>query len=217
MKNRRLTILFIVMTIGGSPQVWQRLGDLIATVQHKAQIKFLSMVLSPRAGDDGAETTENARVEHPALCKAAAFDRAEGESQAKPDSSPRKTKTPRRAASINSEERGALALTDAVKGEAKFSSQHLNPAGSENRLAMHGVGFAPAEMATVRSNVVEVVVLPQINSFAPAFVDVGNTLKLKKTFEQTKAFRQKIHYVIGRPTQPPPPLRTDSVSAEREG
>jgi hypothetical protein len=216
MKNRRLTILFVIMTLGSSPQVWQQLRNLLSAVQHKAQIKFLSMVLSPRADSDAVETTPTVQAEHLASCKASGFEQVQGKSQAKPNSSPRKMKTQRRA-SVSSEEQEALALADLAKAEGKLSSLHLNAARSENHLTMQGVDFAPTATVTDRGSIVEVVVLPQIDAIAPTFIDSGNFLKLKKTFEESKVLHQKTRYLIDRHIQPLPSLKADAASTEKEG
>jgi hypothetical protein len=206
------------MTIGGSPQLWQQLSNLVSAVQHKAQIKFLSMVLSPQADSDAVEESPSAQAEQFSSCKASAFGQTQDETQAKPDSSSRKRKAERRTA-VSSEEQEALALADVVKEKGKPPLTHLHSPQQEaqNLLAMHAVDFTATASATDRSSVVEVVVLPRIDSAAPAFIDNGNILKLKKTFEETKALRQKAHYFISRPIQPLPPTKMDAVSSEREG
>ena len=57
MKNKRLTILCVaVVALAGSPRVWHETGKLLAIVQHKAQVKFWSLVLQP--GDRESSNVE---------------------------------------------------------------------------------------------------------------------------------------------------------------
>ncbi len=68
MKHKRMAMLFVLVTFAGSPPVWQKLGNLIAAVQHRAQIKFLSMVLSPGTGEAKALEVPATLNEHVASC-----------------------------------------------------------------------------------------------------------------------------------------------------
>lgn len=57
MKNRRLTIFCVALVaLAGTPRAWQEAGKLLAAVQHKAQVKFWSMVIQPK-------TRESAGIE----------------------------------------------------------------------------------------------------------------------------------------------------------
>jgi hypothetical protein len=52
MKNRRLTIFCVaLMVVAGTPRAWQEVNKLLAIIQHKAQVKFWSMVLQPKDGE----------------------------------------------------------------------------------------------------------------------------------------------------------------------
>lgn len=65
MKNRRLTIFCVAMiALAGAPRVWQEAGKLLAFAQHKAQVKFWSMVLQPKARESagGAELVASAQL-----------------------------------------------------------------------------------------------------------------------------------------------------------
>jgi hypothetical protein len=75
MKNRRLTILCVAMvTLAGTPRAWQEAGKLLAAIQHKAQVKFWSMVMQPKALDTaGTELMASAR---PSSLSPASFDSA---------------------------------------------------------------------------------------------------------------------------------------------
>src|SRR5688572_9928186 len=58
MKSKRLTILCVaIVAPAGSPRVWTEAGKLLAIVQHKAQVKFWSMVLEP-----GAQRSSNVEL-----------------------------------------------------------------------------------------------------------------------------------------------------------
>jgi len=218
MKNKRLAILFVVVTLGGSPQVWQQLSNLIAAVQHRAQIKFLSMVLTPQTGVDEVETAPLAQSEHLTSCQGSAFEQTQSDSKATTDSSPRKIKTERRAA-VRSEEHQTLALKDAAKvdkGESLFHLANL-ARSTQNRLTMHGVTSVPPEIAMAKSDVVEVVVLPKMDTFAPAFIDSASLPKLRKALEDNKVMRLKTRYIINRPLLSLPPSKIDAVGTERAG
>jgi hypothetical protein len=218
MKNRRLIILFVVVTLGGSPQVWQQLNNLIAAVQHRAQIKFLSMVLTPQTGADEVETAPLAQPEHLASCQGSLFGQAQSDSKAKTDSSSRKVKPQRRAAIVPEEPR-TLALEGAAKvdkGESLLRPDNLART-AQNRLTMHAVANVPPEIAMAKSNIVEVVVLPKIDTFAPAFIDSASLSKLRKTVEDNKAMRLKTRYIITRPALSLPSSKIDTVGVERAG
>jgi hypothetical protein len=219
MKNKRLAILFVVVTLGGSPQVWQQLNNLIAAVQHRAQIKFLSMVLTPQTGADEVETAPLPQSEHFASCTGSPIvPEAQSDSKAKTGSAPRKIKTERRALP-SSEEPMTLALKDAAKVDVDESLLHLDNLArtAQNHLTMHGVTNAPREIAMAKSNIVEVVVLPKMNAFAPVALDSANLSKLKKTLEDNKVVRVKARYLITRPLLSLPSSKIDVVGTERAG
>jgi hypothetical protein len=217
MKNKRVAILFVVVTLGGSPQVWQQLSNLVAAVQHKAQMTFLSMVLSPRTGSD--ETTPSLLSEHLASCEGSSFNQAQVYSRTVTDSSPRKVRAPQRATAARVEEPETLVLKETAKVDEGESLPRLhNPAHlAENPLTMHAVTAVPPEIAMNQSNVVEVVVLPQLYSVAPAFIESANLIKLKKTLDENKVMRLKTRYLINRPILPLPPSKAEAIGGERAG
>jgi hypothetical protein len=52
MKSKRLTIFCVaLMVLAGTPRAWQEVNKLLAIIQHKAQVKFWSMVLQPKDGE----------------------------------------------------------------------------------------------------------------------------------------------------------------------
>lgn len=54
MKSRRLTVFCVaVIALVGTPRAWQEVSKLIAAVQHKAQVKFWSMVMEPGERQSG--------------------------------------------------------------------------------------------------------------------------------------------------------------------
>ncbi|MDT5063114.1 MAG: hypothetical protein QOH63_3573 [Acidobacteriota bacterium] len=218
MKNKRLAILFVVVTLGGSPQVWQQLSNLVAAVQHKAQIAFLSMVLSPRTGSDEAQATSLVQSERLASCEGSPFNQAQVDFKTRTDSASHKVRTQQRdAARAEVPETVALKETARV-GEGESLPRLHNPEHmAQNFLTMHAVTAVPPEIAMNQSNVVEVVVLPQIYSVAPAFVESTNLLKLKKTLDENKLMRLKTRYLINRPALPLPPSKAEAVGGERAG
>jgi hypothetical protein len=219
MKNKRLAILFVVVTLGGSPQVWQQVNNLIAAVQHRAQIKFLSMVLTPQNGANEVQTlVPLTQFEDIASCQGSPFAQTQSDSKAKTDSSTRKVKPQRRAA-ITSDEPVTLALKEAAKVDQGESLFHLDNLArtTQNRLTMHGVTNAPPEIAMAKSNIVEVVVLPKMDTFAPAFIDSASLPKLRKIMEDSKVMRLKTRYLITRPAISLPPSKIDVVGTERAG
>lgn len=221
MKNKRLTILFVMITLAGSPQVWRQLGNLIDAVQHQAQVKFLSLVLSPQDSSDEVETTPSAQVEHLASsCPASAFEQAPVDSQVRTDSPLRQIKTERRAAS-KPEAHGALALKDTAQDQGASSLHEAKLARVEqNRLTLHSMNSLPTDLAMEKSDIDEMVVVPRIDSFVPVNIDSVNLSNLKKTLEENKAPRQKIRYLIGRPVMPVmvlPAPKAEAISSEREG
>lgn len=218
MKNKRLAIIFVLVTLGGSPQVWRQVGNFVDAVQHKVQLKFLSRVLRPQSGSDQVEMTPVAQAEDLASCPASTLDQVSGDSKIRSDSSPRKVKAERRAA-VKREEQGALAFINSAKSDQGASS--LRPDNlaqvERNRLTMHGVSSVPVDLAIEKSNVIEVVVLPQIEQIVPAFIDSANLPKLKKTFDESKVTRQRTRYLISKPLLTLPPTRADAVGFERAG
>lgn len=63
MKNRRLTIFCVaLLALAATPRAWQEAGKLLAAVQHKAQVKFWSMVLQPKTRESaGLELVASAQ------------------------------------------------------------------------------------------------------------------------------------------------------------
>jgi hypothetical protein len=226
MKNKRLAILFVAVTLGGSPQVWNQLSNLVAAVQHKAQITFLSMVLSPRAGGDEVQATQWSQPGHLASCPGAPFNLAQVDSQTRLDSSSRKVKTQQRTttatiatiATARAEEPQTLALKEMARvDESESLPRQHNPAHmfAQNPLTMHAVTNVPTEIAMNKSNVV--VVLPRLYTVAPTLVESANLIKMRK-LDESKLLRLKTRYQIYRPVLPIAPSKmADAIGVERAG
>ncbi len=107
MKSRRLTIFCVAMiALAGTPRAWREVGKLLAVAQHKAQVKFWSMVLPGERESAGAEMIaaaeplESSSVEVASNCP---LQRGESENQASSRfNTNRRTTTP---ASVRSQAR----------------------------------------------------------------------------------------------------------------
>jgi hypothetical protein len=73
MKNRRLTILCVALVaLAGTPRAWQEAGKLLAAIQHKAQVRFWSMVAQPKTRETAG--TELLATVRPSNLSPAGFD-----------------------------------------------------------------------------------------------------------------------------------------------
>ncbi|MDQ3819064.1 MAG: hypothetical protein M3362_15500 [Acidobacteriota bacterium] len=200
MKNRRSTILVAIMvTLVGTPKVWQEFGNLFSSLQHKTQNRLLSMGLSAQVQENsdrevsGVVRSENLAYTCPAATPKQVSDRS---SDGAPST---KIKVQRRAA-VRSEEPLTLTArvrTDSLKKESLPISEHALAESIQNHLDIRGLTSAFTEEIADKSNVTEVVTLLQTNAIAPVFIERGTDfLKLKKVFEENKLTRQKIRCVI---------------------
>lgn len=205
MKNRRLTLFFVVMTLAVSPQVWQKLGNLWDAIQHRAQFTMLGLVLSPRsAGDEVESEPQSPMVEpqHPTSCQGATLAQAQLPSQPKALAALHKMRTERRVADSlvtataeiadlsDKDETIAFNLQDA-QGE---TAPHLNNLAHESSkpTERRSVTFQMTNTALEKSDVAQTIVIPQINSAAPAFVEnINFQWKLKKILDENRSNRQK--------------------------
>ena len=74
MKSRRLMIFCVALVaLAGTPRAWQEAGKLLAAVQHKAQVKFWSLVLQPK-NRESAATELVARASRPSEISPASLD-----------------------------------------------------------------------------------------------------------------------------------------------
>lgn len=207
MKNRCLTIFFVVMTLAISPQVWQKLGNLLDAIQHRAQVKILSLVLSQQESNDEVEPAATTiQTEHFASCQGSTFVQAQDDVQTKADSTSHKIRTTRHAAD-KSEKPETLAFNAQDKDAQGESLSHLNNIAREipNQWTMRGASFAPRDFAMDKDNVAEALALPQPDSVAPVFVEnVNFQLKVKKILDENKLTRQRVRCPLGKSIPPLP-------------
>jgi len=202
MRNRCLTIFFVVMTLAISPQVWQKLGNLLDAIQHRAQIKMLSLVLSPQNGQVEVEPVAPAVwTEHFASCQGASLAQAQAESQTKPATAFHKIKMELRVADRSEREQESLAFEAQAQEAQGESLPHHNNLAREtpNLWAMHGATFVQTNRAMSKSNIAEAVMLPRLDSVAPVFVEnVNFQFKLRKILDENKLTRQKTRCPLGK-------------------
>jgi hypothetical protein len=73
MNSKRLTIFCVALVaLAGAPRAWQEAGKLLAAVQHKAQVKFWSMVMQPKTPESAS--LELIAAAEPARISPASFD-----------------------------------------------------------------------------------------------------------------------------------------------
>jgi hypothetical protein len=207
MKNRCLTIFFVVMTLAISPQVWQKLGNLLDAIQHRAQIKMLSLVLSPQDGEVEVEPASSTiQSEHFASCQGASLAQAPAESQTKPAAAFHKIKTEQRATDRSEKQEFLAFEIQSQEAQGETLPHHNNPAReTKNLWAMHGATFVQTNAALNKSNIAEAVMLPRLDSVAPVFVEnVNFQFKLRKILDENKLTRQKTRCPLGKsaPTLP---------------
>lgn len=207
MKNRRSTILVAIMvTLVGTPKVWQEFGNLFSALQHKTQSRLLSMGLSAQVQENSEkEVSGMVRSENLASCPATTFKQISDRSS-EGATSP-KIKAHRRAR-VHSEEPLTLTAkvrTDSIRKESLPSSEHALAQAAQNQLDIRELSSALPEAVADKSYVTEVVSLRQLNTIAPVFIERGaDFIKLKKALEDNKLPRQKIR-CVNRTT---PALRT---------
>ena len=222
MKHKRMAVLFVVVTLAGSPPVWQKLSNFVSAVQHRAQIKFLSMVLTPSA--DGSEVRDMPEVEdqYVASCpevssQVACRSRTQQISPSKPSKL-----VANRGSALKTIEQNAPAIERAAK-EARFEAlSHMTELLPETPKAstVPAVAAIPRALTLNDSDVQDLVRLSQRNFSAPVFVDGTNPnihLKLKKILDDRKATRQRTRFVIASPVVAPPATRSEVPGDERSG
>jgi hypothetical protein len=201
MRNRCLTIFFVVMTLAISPQVWQKLGNLLDAIQHRAQIKMLSLVLSPQDSPVEVEPVAPAvQTEHFAFCQSSSLAQAQAESQTKPAAVFHKIKTEQRVADRSEKQESLAFEVQAQEAQGESLPHHNNPAReTPNLWAMHGATFVQTNVAMSKSNIAEAVMLPRLDSVAPVFVEnVNFQFKLRKILDENKLTRQKTRCPLGK-------------------
>lgn len=222
MKSRRLTIFCVALVaLAGTPRAWQEAGKLLAAVQHKAQVRFWSMVLQPK-------TRESANVELVASIQPARLDadcplepqtpqsnRALSNSKAGRKVVSASSQSQRRAPRQNMgggaplSHAGLIATAlEAPRGESKVESlRHsgsIPVASSLSRaaesyaalLALNSTvaATAPLPPPASKSDTFKYVLLPTVNPAVSVLVEKENVLRfkmLRKAVEEPKMIRQK--------------------------
>lgn len=213
MKNRRLTIFFVVMTLAISPQVWQKFGNLLDAIQRQAQVKMLSLVLSPQDGQAESETLSP--IMQPAgfspchgstLTHNSLLAQAQVWSQIGTVLSAHKNGADERAAvRPGKHEAPALDFQDQdMRGE---TLAHVNEFVRETPKlwSVRDATFLPTNAALDNGNIAEYIVLPKLDVVAPMFVENMNVqLKLKKVLDENRLTRQKTRCPLARSVPPLP-------------
>lgn len=187
-----------MVTLVGTPKVWQEFGNLFSALQHKTQNRLLSMVLSSQVQESSdKEVSGVVRAEHLASCPYAVSRQISARSIG--DSSSRKVKAQRRA-TVRWEEPltlAARAKAEAGLKKALHDSKDALAQAAQNHLDIRDLSSALPEAVADKSYVAEVVSLPQLNTIAPVFIDrSADFIRLKKVFEDNKLFRQKVRCII---------------------
>ena len=226
MKNRGLTIFCVaVIALAGAPRVWQEAGKLLALVQHKAQVKFWSMVLQPKTRESAG--TELVAAAQPFETSPANFDSAcplNGvESQGNQVWS--RSKQTRKADSVSVESKaraqrpaqvaplshaGLIAKAlKAPRGDSSaeslrhsrstFERQALEIAESRtDLLARHGAAIVPYPP---KADTFRFVMLPTMSPVASALTEKETVMQfklLKKISEEPRLIRQKTRLPVSR-------------------
>ncbi|MDT4966980.1 MAG: hypothetical protein QOJ64_1717 [Acidobacteriota bacterium] len=221
MKHKRMAILFVVVTLAGSPPVWQKLSNFVSAIQHRAQIKFLSMVLQP--GPDDSQVRDIPVIEDQYVAS-----RSEVGSQVASDCPAAKTPSKpsklvaNRSNALKTIEQNARAIERTVK-EARFEAlSHMTELLPEPPKAstVPAVASIPRTLTFNESDVRDLVKLSQRDFSASGFVDGTNPnihLKLKKILDDRKATRQRTRFIIGTPVVAPPATGSEMPGDDRSG
>ena len=229
MKSRRLTVFCIaIIALVGTPRAWQEVSKLLAAAQHKAQVKFWSMVLEPgereSASSELVVAAELPSRQSAELASDCAFERREtrdnlatikvkafrrGDSA----SSQPKTRRQKQEADIAPASHAEL-IARAPKSEGEnSSSEHLHffrsappspPSSSARSLpaptAVHSAMPLPPPTASKSDNL-RFVLIPITDPAAMALFEKEKVVELKmlrKTFEDGKLIRQKGRLPVSR-------------------
>ncbi|HEX8921326.1 MAG TPA: hypothetical protein VF766_07595 [Pyrinomonadaceae bacterium] len=228
MKNRRLTIFCVaVIALAGTPRAWQEAGKLLAFVQHKAQVKFWSMVLQPKARESmGAELVASAQpfeMNRASLDSTCALKGVEAQGNQAWSSLKQTRKVNSASSAPKAEAQRTMELPPlshagliakalkASRGDSNaeslrhsrstFEKQQLEFAESRGALlARHSVPVAPHPPAS-KADTYKFVVLPEISPVAAALIEKEAGIKfklLKKPSTEPKQIRQKTRLPVGR-------------------
>jgi hypothetical protein len=217
MKSRRLTVFCIaIMALVGTPRAWQEVSKLLAAAQHKAQVKFWSMVLEPGERESAsselvaaadlsaqqpAELASDCAFEHRATRNNLASVKVKAVRRENSASSQPKARTQKQE-SDGAPTSHADLIARAPKSEGEnSSSEHLQyfrsappspPSSSARSL--------PAPTASKGDNL-RFVLIPVTDPAAMALFEKEKVVELKmlrKTFEDTKLIRQKSRLPVSR-------------------
>jgi hypothetical protein len=221
MKHKRMAILFVVVTLAGSPPVWQKLSNFVSAIQHRAQIKFLSMVLRPSADESEVRDLPEVEDQYDASRSEVSSQVASDCPTAKAPSKPSKL-VANRGNALKTIEQNAPAVERAVK-EARFEAlSHMTELLPEMPKAssVPAVAAIPRTLTLNEGDVRDLVRMSQRDFSAPVFVDSTNPnihLKLKKILDDRKATRQRTRFIIGTPVVAPPATRSEMPGDDRSG
>ena len=202
-----------MITLVGTPRAWQEIGNLLATAQHKAQVKFWSMVLPAGRESADAETIAAARRLEASATEVASNCPVEG-GKVWEDQVAGGSRANRRTAPISFQpkaraQRPPAAVPTASHGVliAKALKTQRGNGGAESLLHSanlpenHPLGFAESHPSSVPrpgalvaalpkppvggKDTYRFVLIPNANSVVPALIDKENIVHLK---QMRKAF-----------------------------
>lgn len=232
MKSRRLTIFCVAMiTLVGTPRAWQEVGKLLATAQHKAQVKFWSMVLPGDRESANAETIAAAQPSEASSAEVASNCPLEGgesrENQVASNSQANRRTIPAslqaKAKAQRAPERApashGVLTAKALKAVRENSSvERLLHSASMPENQLLGIaesrppssprpGAVVALPAPPASNgdSFRYVLIPNVSPAVSALVDKESIVQLKlmrKSFEDNKVIRQKGRFPVSKSAFP---------------
>ena len=221
MKSRSLTISCMAMiALVGTPRALQEVGKLLAVVQHKAQVKFWSMVLQP--GEKKASRAETIAAARPLPASsvevASNCPLPRGESQVRQELSSRKAN--RRAATVSFQPKAIAPDTGLIARAPKSprgnsSAERLlhsrsvwqsQPSGIAQvrppSPSLPGAAAALPHPPTSKSDTFRFVMIPTINHAAVSALTEKEAIVqfklMKKSLEDNKLIRQKIRFPVSR-------------------
>lgn len=201
MKHRRSTIIVAIMVaLVGTPRVWKEFGNILASLQHQTQNKLLSMAVNSQVRE--GETQEIAgtpQSEHLAsACPFEKFSQVAVNRKAVNSSVSRKVKV-EKLARPGSDESSSLAAntTNKMGHDVKLPLPEETMAWvGQNQVTIRDIASVPQETLD-RSDVTEFVTVPKVSTIPNVSIEKNaDLIKLKKSFEETKALRQKVRYVF---------------------
>lgn len=216
MKSRRLTIFCVAMiALAGTPRVWQEVSKLLAVAQHRAQVKFWSMVLpGERESGEGeliaaADPMEFASAEDASTCPlqrgAAKENLALSNSKQNRRTTPTAIQAQDRARTENSPASHAGLIARALKaqrGDAESLLRSRNvwvsqptaiAANNPASLVLPSAATLPHQPAS-KSDTFRFVLMPPASPVTSSLVERETAFQfkmLKKSLEAGKLLRQK--------------------------